>query len=82
MGISPIFAIPKALKQAGLTKEDVDVYEVRLVSISSMSMLKKDRLTRPSLRNLPTALNNLKSPSRRSIPSKSKNIAMAASDSR
>lgn len=29
MGISPIYAIPKALEQAGLSKEDVDVYEVR-----------------------------------------------------
>ena len=28
MGIGPIFAIPKLLKQTGLTKEDVDVYEV------------------------------------------------------
>lgn len=29
MGISPAFAIPKILKQTGLKKEDVDVYEVR-----------------------------------------------------
>ena len=29
MGISPIYAIPKALTQAGLSKDDVDVYEVR-----------------------------------------------------
>lgn len=28
MGISPIYAIPKVLEQAGLTKEDIDVYEV------------------------------------------------------
>ncbi|KAF9056204.1 3-ketoacyl-CoA thiolase [Panaeolus papilionaceus] len=28
MGISPIYAIPKVLEQAGLTKEDVDVYEI------------------------------------------------------
>jgi acetyl-CoA acyltransferase 1 len=28
MGISPIFAIPKVLEQAGLSKEDIDVYEV------------------------------------------------------
>ncbi|KAH9486900.1 3-ketoacyl-CoA thiolase A, peroxisomal [Psilocybe cubensis] len=28
MGISPIFAIPKVLEQVGLTKEDVDVYEI------------------------------------------------------
>jgi hypothetical protein len=29
MGISPIYAIPKILSQVGLTKEDVDIYEVR-----------------------------------------------------
>ena len=28
MGISPIYAIPKVLEQSGLTKEDVDLYEV------------------------------------------------------
>lgn len=28
MGISPIYAIPKVLEHSGLTKEDVDVYEV------------------------------------------------------
>ena len=28
MGISPIYAIPKVLAQAGLSKDDVDVYEV------------------------------------------------------
>ncbi|KDR85029.1 hypothetical protein GALMADRAFT_233606 [Galerina marginata CBS 339.88] len=28
MGISPIYAVPKVLAQAGLTKEDVDVYEM------------------------------------------------------
>ena len=31
MGISPIYAIPKVLEQAGLSKEDVDVYEVRML---------------------------------------------------
>ena len=29
MGIGPIAAIPKVLSQFGLSKEDVDVYEVR-----------------------------------------------------
>jgi acetyl-CoA acetyltransferase len=29
MGISPIYAIPKVLRQAGLSKDDVDIYEVR-----------------------------------------------------
>ncbi|NGM60745.1 acetyl-CoA C-acyltransferase [Sphingobacterium sp. SGG-5] len=28
MGIGPIFAIPKALAQAGLTKEDIDLFEL------------------------------------------------------
>lgn len=28
MGIGPIAAIPKVLSQHGLSKEDVDVYEV------------------------------------------------------
>ena len=28
MGISPIYAIPKILEHVGLSKEDVDVYEV------------------------------------------------------
>ncbi|KIK06956.1 hypothetical protein K443DRAFT_673845 [Laccaria amethystina LaAM-08-1] len=28
MGISPIFAIPKLLQQVGLSKEDIDVYEI------------------------------------------------------
>ena len=29
MGIGPVFAIPAALKQAGIQKEDVDLFEVR-----------------------------------------------------
>ena len=33
MGIGPIFAIPKVLKQVGLEKEDVDVWEVRCLFI-------------------------------------------------
>ncbi|TFY81576.1 hypothetical protein EWM64_g2436 [Hericium alpestre] len=28
MGIGPIAAIPKALAQAGLTRDDIDVYEI------------------------------------------------------
>jgi acetyl-CoA acyltransferase 1 len=30
MGIAPIYAIPKILAQAGLEKQDIDVYEVRV----------------------------------------------------
>lgn len=29
MGISPVAAIPRVLEETGLTKEDVDVFEVR-----------------------------------------------------
>jgi len=28
MGISPVFAVPKLLKEVGLRKEDVDIYEI------------------------------------------------------
>jgi len=28
MGIGPAFAIPEALKKAGLNKDDIDVYEI------------------------------------------------------
>jgi acetyl-CoA acetyltransferase len=31
MGIGPTFAIPKVLAKVGLTKEDVDLFEVRLI---------------------------------------------------
>lgn len=34
MGISPIYAIPKVLAQAGLSKEDIDIYEVTLSYLS------------------------------------------------
>ena len=36
MGISPIYAIPRVLSQVGLTKEDVDIYEVR--SLNSQTL--------------------------------------------
>jgi acetyl-CoA acyltransferase 1 len=35
MGIAPVYAIPKVLEQAGLSKEDIDVYEVHLVFCTS-----------------------------------------------
>jgi len=28
MGVGPAFAIPKVLSKAGITKEDVDLYEI------------------------------------------------------
>lgn len=43
MGISPIAAIPKVLAQTGLTKEDIDVYEVRL-SLCAAHLLAKCRI--------------------------------------
>jgi acetyl-CoA acyltransferase 1 len=33
MGIGPIAAIPKVLAQVGISKEDVDVYEVITVCL-------------------------------------------------
>jgi acetyl-CoA acyltransferase 1 len=32
MGVGPAFAIPKALEKAGITKDDVDFYEINEVS--------------------------------------------------
>jgi acetyl-CoA acetyltransferase len=32
MGIGPIIAIPKVLAKVGLTTEDVDLFEVRLIN--------------------------------------------------
>lgn len=34
MGIGPTFAIPEALKKAGITINDVDLFEVKFVSYS------------------------------------------------
>jgi acetyl-CoA acetyltransferase len=33
MGIAPIYAVPKVLAQTGLEKQDIDVYEVRGLSL-------------------------------------------------
>lgn len=44
MGISPIYAIPKVLEQVGLTKEDIDVYEVNLLVSWSHTLANKDGL--------------------------------------
>jgi hypothetical protein len=43
MGIAPIFAIPKILEQVGLKKEDIDVYEVRCVSVAGQRCLTGSR---------------------------------------
>jgi acetyl-CoA acyltransferase 1 len=34
MGIAPIYAIPKVLEQVGLTKEDIDIYEVVIIILA------------------------------------------------
>ncbi len=39
MGIAPIYAIPKLLSQVGLTKEEVDLYEVHPLDIASFMTL-------------------------------------------
>lgn len=36
MGISPAFAIPKLLKQYGLCKKDVDIFEVRELFVETL----------------------------------------------
>jgi acetyl-CoA acetyltransferase len=38
MGISPIYAVPKILFLLGLTKDDVDVFEVRFTNATKISM--------------------------------------------
>lgn len=46
MGISPVAAIPKVLAQTGLTKDDVDVFEVRRcikMSIASWLTFQTDK---------------------------------------
>jgi hypothetical protein len=35
MGIGPIAAIPKVLTQVGLTKDDIDIYEVNYCLLCS-----------------------------------------------
>lgn len=38
MGISPVAAVPKILEQVGLTKEDIDVFEVR-IAVSGLTLV-------------------------------------------
>jgi acetyl-CoA acyltransferase 1 len=38
MGIGPSVAIPKALSQAGISKEDVDLFEVTFLNILHKSV--------------------------------------------
>lgn len=40
MGIAPIYAIPKVLAQAGLEKQDIDVYEVRVFPHANLKLFR------------------------------------------
>jgi len=72
MGISPIYAIRRILKEVGLEKEEVDVYEVRPSDLTSEWLyIVFARLTKPLHRNLLIALKSLRFRSRRSTPSES-----------
>jgi len=58
MGISPIYAIPKILEHVGLSKEDVDVYEVgstRRICIGNFDELTLYRSMKRLPPSLPTA---------------------------
>lgn len=71
MGIGPIAAIPKVLAQVGLTKADVDVYEVAVTTISILlSANSSKRSTKLSHRSSLIASKSFKYPSQGSIPSK------------
>lgn len=59
MGISPIFAIPKLLERLGLSKEDIDVFEVSSVRMEVLLRSLSSNLsrsTKPLHRNSRTAL--------------------------
>ena len=52
MGIGPAFAIPAVLKKAGITKDDVDLFEVEgLLSVLLMYLL--TRIARSMKHSLP-----------------------------
>jgi hypothetical protein len=38
MGIGPIFAIPKVLKATGLSKDDVDIWEVNRFDLGTFAI--------------------------------------------
>lgn len=71
MGISPVVAVPKVLEMAGLTKEDIDVYEVCLCTLRSRALnhpMLLCRSTKHSHRNSPTVWKSLGFLSKRSTP--------------
>lgn len=45
MGIGPAFAIPKVLEKTGLTKDDVDLYEIN-EGASSLSLFLSEHARR------------------------------------
>lgn len=73
MGISPIFAIPKLLERLGLSKEDIDVFEVSSIRMEALICSLSSNLsrsTKPLHRNSRTALKSWKFPWIRSTLSK------------
>lgn len=72
MGISPAVAIPKVLEMTGLSKEDIDVYEVCIsfgfVIIQMVTKHYDRRSTKPLLPSLPTVWKSSVSLLKRSTP--------------
>lgn len=71
MGISPAVAIPKVLEMTGLSKEDIDVYEVCIYFgfvIFQVHETYDRRSTKPLLPSLPTVWKSSVFLSKRSTP--------------
>ena len=71
MGIGPAFAIPAVLKKAGITKDDVDLYEVDGLLSVLLAYLVLTRVLRSMKHSLPcmsTAFVNSDWISRRVFP--------------
>lgn len=75
MGIAPIAAIPKVLADTGLSKEEIDVFEVSdklaCVLLPSLNILMCNRSMKPLRLSSHTVLNSWTFQSRRSIRSES-----------
>ncbi len=52
MGIGPIYAIPKALKQAGLSLNDIDLIELNEAFASQSVAIKKELGLNPDILNV------------------------------
>lgn len=73
MGISPVAAVPKVLEQTGLSKDDIDVFEVISFALHDGAFANQHYVIRSMKRlhrNSPTVWRSYKSPWTRSIPSK------------